>query len=44
MNECEKRGYVTTIPSLVLLIERLVNDDALYVRESVSITKDMSCG
>lgn len=34
-------GYVTTIPSLVRLIQRLIDDDRLFVRESVSITKDM---
>ena len=34
-------GYITTIPSLVKLIHDLISDDSLYVRESVSITKDM---
>ena len=34
-------GYITTIPSLVNLVHNLISDDGLYVRESVSITKDM---
>jgi putative NADH-flavin reductase len=34
-------GYITSIPSLVNLIQNLIEDDNLYRRESVSITKDM---
>ena len=34
-------GYFTSIPSLVNLIQNLIEDDNLYRRESVSITKDM---
>ena len=34
-------GYITAIPSLVNLIQNLIEDDNLYRRESVSITKDM---
>lgn len=34
-------GYITSIPSLVNLIRNLIEDDNLYRRESVSITKDM---
>ena len=35
------KGYVSTIPSVVELAVRLIKDDSLYVRQSVSITKDM---
>lgn len=35
------KGYVTTIPSLVSFAVKLILDDKLYSRESVSITKDM---
>lgn len=38
----QAKGYVSTIPSVVELAVRLINDDALYVRQSVSITRDMS--
>lgn len=38
------KGYISTIPSVVALAVRLINDDGLYVRQSVSITKDMSHG
>ena len=34
-------GYISTIPSVVELAVRLIGDDSLYVRESVSITRDM---
>lgn len=34
------KGYITTIPSLVKLALQLIADDTLYVRESVSITRD----
>ncbi len=34
-------GYISTIPSVVELAVKLIDDDNLYVRESVSITKDM---
>ena len=33
---------VSTIPSVVGLAVRLIHDDTLYVRQSVSITRDMS--
>lgn len=38
----QAKGYVSTIPSVVELAVRLINDDTLYVRQSVSITKNMS--
>lgn len=38
----QAKGYISTIPSVVGLAVRLINDDTLYVRQSVSITKDMS--
>ena len=34
------KGYTTPIPALVKFAARLILDDALYVRESVSITRD----
>ena len=34
------KGYITTIPSLVKLAVQLISDETLYVRESVSITRD----
>lgn len=34
------KGYITTIPSLVKLAIQLISDETLYVRESVSITRD----
>lgn len=34
------KGYITTIPSLARLAVRLVQDEMLYSRESVSITQD----
>lgn len=37
----QAKGYVSTIPSVVELAVRLINDDTLYVRQSVSITRDM---
>lgn len=36
------KGYVTTVPSVVELAVKLIQDSSLYVRESVSITKDMT--
>lgn len=40
--KCEPaKGCITTIPSIVHLIARLLEDPSLYLRESVSITKDM---
>lgn len=36
------KGYISTIPSVVELAVNLIKDDAMYVRESVSITRDMS--
>lgn len=38
----QAKGYVSTIPSVVGLAVRLIHDDLLYVRQSVSITCDMS--
>lgn len=38
----QAKGYVSTIPSVVELAVNLINDDTLYVRQSVSITRDMS--
>ncbi len=37
----QAKGYVSTIPSVVELAVRLIKDDTLYVRQSVSITKNM---
>lgn len=34
------RGYITTIPSLVKLAVQLIDDDKIYSRENVSITKN----
>ena len=34
------RGYTTPIPALVSFAVRLILDDQLYSRESVSITRD----
>lgn len=36
------KGYITTIPSVIKLAMQLIQDETLYSRESVSITKDMS--
>lgn len=36
------RGYITTIPSVVKLAVRLIQDETLYARESVSVTQDMA--
>lgn len=38
------KGYTTTIPSLVKLAVKLISDDALYSRESVSITHNAALG
>lgn len=38
----QAKGYVSTIPSVVELAAQLIMDDWLYVRQSVSITKEMS--
>lgn len=35
------KGYISTIPSLIELVKKLIADEKLYSRESVSITKDM---
>lgn len=35
------KGYISTIPSVVKLVLQLIEDESLYHRESVSITKDM---
>ncbi len=34
------KGYITTIPSLIKLAVQLISDEKLYVRESVSITRE----
>ena len=36
------KGYITTIPSVVELAVKLIQDKNLYVRESVAITRDMT--
>lgn len=36
------KGYISTIPSVVEFAVRLIDDDKLYIRQSISITKDMS--
>lgn len=33
--------YISTIPSVIALTEKLIKDETLYSRQSVSITKDM---
>lgn len=38
------KGYITTIPSLVKLAVQLISDENLYIRESVSITRDAALG
>lgn len=38
----QAKGYISTIPSVVGLAIRLIQDNTLYVRQSVSITHDMS--
>lgn len=35
------KGYISTIPSVVAFAEKLMADDTLYARQSVSITKNM---
>ena len=35
------KGYISTIPSVVAITEKLLMDESLYVRQSVSITKNM---
>ena len=34
------KGYITTIPSLTKFALQLISDEKLYVRESVSITRE----
>lgn len=34
------KGYITTLPSLVQLAVQLILDEKLYLKESVSITRD----
>lgn len=36
------KGYMSTIPSVVEFAVRLIDDDTLYIRQSISITKDMT--
>ena len=36
------KGYISTIPSVVNFAIELIEDDRLYLRESVSITKNMT--
>lgn len=38
----QAKGYVSTIPSVVELAVRLINDDTRYLHQSVSITRNMS--
>ena len=38
----QAKGYISTIPSVVALAERLISDDTLYVGQSVSITCDLT--
>ena len=38
------RGYITTIPSLAKLAVQLISEESLYVRKSVSITRDATQG
>lgn len=38
------KGYITTIPSLVNLAVQVIQDESMYSRESVSITKDAKNG
>lgn len=35
------KGYITTIPSLTKLSLKLINDDSLFSRKSISITRNM---
>lgn len=35
------KGYISTIPSVVEFVKKLIADEKLYSKESVSITKDM---
>ena len=34
------KGYITTISSLVKIVVQLISDETLYVRKSVSMTRD----
>ena len=36
------KGYITTLPSVMKLATRLIEDETLYSRESVSVTQDMT--
>lgn len=38
----QAKGYVTTIPSVINLIVKLIDDGNLYNRQSIGITKDMT--
>lgn len=35
------KGYITTLPSVIKLAMQLIQDENLYIQESVSITKNM---
>ncbi|MGM9890884.1 MAG: NAD(P)H-binding protein, partial [Floccifex porci] len=35
------KGYISTTPSVIEFVKKLIADEKLYSRESVSITKDM---
>lgn len=37
----QAKGYISTIPSVVAIAEKLITDEMLYSCESVSITKNM---
>lgn len=36
------KGYITTIPSVINLIVKLIDGNSLYNRQSIGITKDMT--
>ena len=38
----QAKGYISTIPSVIEFAVCLIKDDNLYIRQSVSITKDMT--
>ena len=38
----QAKGYISTIPSVVELAVRLIDEDLLYIGQSISVTKNMS--
>ena len=38
----QAKGYITTIPSVIAFAEKLINDETLYSRQSIGITKNMT--